>query len=89
METKHQDTVEEVYLHRNPRQFIYLTDQIYQAFIAIHKAMALPRGFSTMLSNSIGICLILLGLVVMPTTELVLIFDIHDSGFSWHIKKYS
>jgi len=38
--------------------------------------MALSSGFSTTLSNSIGIRLVLLGLVVMPTTELVMPFDI-------------
>jgi len=38
--------------------------------------MALPSGFSTTLSNPIGIRLVLLGLVVMPTTELVLPFDV-------------
>jgi hypothetical protein len=32
--------------------------------------------FSTTLSNPIGIRLVLLGLVVMPTTELVLPFDV-------------
>ena len=38
--------------------------------------MALPSGFSTTLSNPIGIRQVLLGLVVMPTTELVLVFDV-------------
>ena len=42
----------------------------------IHQAMALPSGFSTALSNPIRIRLALLGLVVMPTTELVLPFDV-------------
>jgi len=42
----------------------------------IHQAMALPNGFSTTLSNPISIRLVLLGLVVMPTTELVLPFDV-------------
>jgi len=37
----------------------------------IDQAMALPSGFSTTLSNPIGIRLFLLGLVVMPTNELV------------------
>jgi hypothetical protein len=38
--------------------------------------MALSSGFSKTLSNPISICLVLLGLVVMPTTELVLVFDV-------------
>jgi len=38
--------------------------------------MALASGFSTTLSNPIGIRLVLLALVVMPTTELVLPFDV-------------
>jgi hypothetical protein len=38
--------------------------------------MTLPSGFSMTLSNPIGIRLVLLGLVVMPTTELVLPFDV-------------
>jgi hypothetical protein len=47
----------------------------------IDQSMALPSGFSTTLSNPIGICLVLLPLVVMPTTELVLPLDI-DGYFS-------
>ena len=42
----------------------------------MYQAMALPSGFRTTLSNSIGIRLVLLALVVMPTNELVLPFDI-------------
>jgi hypothetical protein len=42
----------------------------------IHKAMALPSGFSTTLSNPIGIRLVLLGLVVMPVPVLLLPFNI-------------
>jgi len=38
--------------------------------------MALSSGFSTTLSNPIGIRLVLLGLVVMPTTELVFLFTV-------------
>jgi len=38
--------------------------------------MALPSGFSTALSDPIGIRLVLLGLVVMPVAVLVLVFDI-------------
>jgi hypothetical protein len=38
--------------------------------------MAFPSGFSTTLSNPMGIRWILLGLVGMPTTELVLPFDV-------------
>ena len=38
--------------------------------------MALPSGFSTTLSNPIGIRLVLLGLVVMPVSVLVLPFDV-------------
>jgi len=38
--------------------------------------MTLPSGFSTMLSNPIGIRLVLLGLVVMPVAVLVLPFDV-------------
>jgi len=38
--------------------------------------MALPSGFSTMLSDPAGVRLVLLGLVVMPATELVLMFDV-------------
>ena len=38
--------------------------------------MALPSGFSTTLCNPISIRLVLLGLVVMPATELVLVFDV-------------
>jgi hypothetical protein len=37
--------------------------------------MALPSGFSTTLSNPIGIRLVLLGLVVMPVAVLVLPLD--------------
>jgi len=37
--------------------------------------MALPSGFSTTLSNPIGILLVLLGLAVMPVAVLVLPFD--------------
>jgi len=37
----------------------------------IDQAMALPNLFSTMLSDPIGVRLVLLGLIVMPTTELV------------------
>ena len=33
--------------------------------------MALPSGFSTTLSNPIGICLVLLCLVVMPVALLI------------------
>jgi hypothetical protein len=73
---------EAFYLHRNPRQFICLTDQIYQASIAIHKAMALPRGFGTMLSNPIGIRLVLLALVVMPVAVLVLPLDVDGHRFN-------
>ena len=35
------------------------------------------QGFSTTLSNPIGIRLVLLGLVVMPATELVLPFNVN------------
>ena len=38
--------------------------------------MALSSGFSTTLSNPIGIHLVLLRLVVMATTELVLPFNV-------------
>jgi len=38
--------------------------------------MALSSGFSTTLSNPIGIRLVLLALVVMPATELVLPLDV-------------
>ena len=38
--------------------------------------VALPSGFSTTLSDPIGILLVLLALVVMPTTELVLPFNV-------------
>ena len=41
--------------------------------IAIYQAMALATGFSTTLVNPIDIRLVLLSLVVMPTTELVLL----------------
>ena len=44
--------------------------------IASHKVVALPSGFSTTLSDPIGILLVLLALVVMPTTELVLPFNV-------------
>jgi len=47
----------------------------------IDQAMALSSGFSTTLSNSISIRLVLLCLVVLPTTELVLPFDV-DRHFS-------
>jgi hypothetical protein len=49
--------------------------------LIIHQAMALPSGFSTTLSNPIGIRLVLLGLAVMPPTELVLPFNM-NSHFS-------
>ena len=38
--------------------------------------MALPSGFSTTLSNPIGIRLVLLGLVVMLVAVLILVFDV-------------
>jgi hypothetical protein len=38
--------------------------------------VALSSGFSTTLSNPINIRLVLLALVVMPTTELVLPFNV-------------
>ena len=38
--------------------------------------MALPSGFSTTLSDPIGIRLVLLGLVVMPVAVLVLVFNV-------------
>ncbi len=38
--------------------------------------MVLPRGFSTTLSNPIGIRLVLLALVVMPVAVLVLPFNV-------------
>jgi len=42
--------------------------------------MALPSGFSTTLSNPIGIHLVLLGLVVTPTTGLLLVFNVDTVG---------
>jgi hypothetical protein len=47
----------------------------------IYKAMALASGFSTTLSNPIGIRLVLLALVVVPVAVLVLPFDV-DGHFS-------
>jgi ABC-type transport system involved in cytochrome c biogenesis permease component len=41
--------------------------------------MALPSGFSTTLSNPIGIRLVLLGLVVMPIAVPVLPFNIYHT----------
>jgi hypothetical protein len=38
--------------------------------------MALPSGYSTTLSNPIGIRLVLLGLVVMPVAVLILPFNV-------------
>ncbi len=46
--------------------------------------MALPRGLSATLSNPIGIRLVLLGLVVMPTTVLVLPFDVDGHPITPH-----
>lgn len=54
----------------------WLVQVIYNAASSVFQAMALPSGFSTTLSNPIGIRLVLLGLVVMPTTELVLPFNV-------------
>jgi len=48
--------------------------------------MALASGFSTTLSNPIGIRLVLLGLVVMPTTVLILVFDV-DSKSACRVAK--
>jgi len=42
----------------------------------MYESVALPSGFSTTLSNPIGIRLVLLALVVMPTTELILPFNV-------------
>ena len=39
--------------------------------------MALPSGFSTTLSNPIGIRLVVIGLIVMPVAVLVLPFDVY------------
>jgi hypothetical protein len=47
--------------------------------LTIHKAMALPSGFSTMLSNPIGIRLVLLGLVVMPVAVLISLFNVYGN----------
>jgi len=76
MEAICQDGITAIYPHRSPQQFICLTDQIQQATSAIHQAMALPSGFSTTLSNPISICLVLLGLVVMPVAVLDLPFGV-------------
>ena len=76
METQCQGGAEAFYLHRNPKQFICLINQIQQVPIAIHQAMALPSGLSTALSNPIGIRLVLLALVVMPVAVLVLPFNV-------------
>ena len=46
----------------------------------IDQAMAFPNGFSTTMSDPIGIRLVLLGLVVMPTTELLLVFNVDTVG---------
>jgi hypothetical protein len=43
--------------------------------------MALPSRFSTTLSNTKGICLVLLALVLMPVAVLVLPLDV-DGHFS-------
>jgi len=48
--------------------------------------MALSRGFSTALSDPIRIRLVLLALVVMPTTKLVLPFDVDDRQISPSLK---
>lgn len=48
-----------------------LFDQVASsATPSIHQAMTLPTGFSTTLSNPMGICLVLLDLVVTPATDL-------------------
>jgi len=53
-----------------------LVDWVKYSPISIYQAVALPSGSSTTLCNPIGICLVLLRLVVMPTTELVLPFNV-------------
>jgi hypothetical protein len=56
-------------------------NEIKESPLIIHKAMALPSGSSTMLSNPIGIRLVLLVLVVTPVAVLVLPFNV-DCHFS-------
>jgi hypothetical protein len=53
-----------------------LINEIKESPLIIHKAMALPSGFSTTLSNPISIRLVLLALIVMPVTVLVLPFNV-------------
>jgi hypothetical protein len=50
--------------------------EIQKVSSIIHKAMTLSSGFSTTLSNPISIRLVLLSLVVLPTTELILPFNV-------------
>jgi hypothetical protein len=45
--------------------------------------MALPSGLCSTLGNPIGIRFVGLGLVVMPATELVLLFNLESQVLDW------
>ncbi len=51
-------------------------DQVYEATLFIHLAMALLSGVYTSLRNPIGVILVLLALVVMPFAVFVLSLDV-------------